>query len=166
MGMMQLKSLIAYNIKVQLEKHGYPRTPADIGKLSRADDELLQAALKLIRQLENDARFSTVLATFHTFGINRDSFLVVLDELLVGEMNWARIMSIVAISGALAVMCMENGEDFKTDLIQDWTVSFTEVKLKKWMDNNNGMVNMNQASIWVCVCVGGGGGGVRTSLII
>ena len=145
---MDLKTLIAYNIDFQLEKTGYSRTrDSNYRNFSRADEEILQAALKISSQLENDARFSGILASFQTFGVSKESFLYVLDQLLVGEINWARIMSVVTLSGTLAVQCMENNEEYKTDLIQDWASSFAEVKLKIWMDNNNGLVNIISFSL-------------------
>ena len=55
---------------------------------------------------------------------SRDAFQVILDQLLIGEINWARVLSIVALSGSLAVQCAEKGEEKMIDLIRDWTASF------------------------------------------
>ena len=62
-----------------------------------------------------------------------------MDQLLIGELNWARVLSIVALSGSVAVQCAEKGEEKKIDLIQDWAASFAEVKLAPWIEASHGI---------------------------
>ena len=67
-----------------------------------------------------------------------------MDQLLIGELNSARILSIVALSGSLAVQCAEKGEEKKVDLIRDWTALFAEVKLAPWIEANHGMEGLRE----------------------
>ena len=41
----------------------------------------------------SDLRFSNTLEYFRKFGVSRDTFQVVLDQLLIGELNWERVLS-------------------------------------------------------------------------
>ena len=72
-----------------------------------------EGILRICAQLESDVWFSDTLEYFRKFGISRDAFQIVLDQLLIGELNWARVLSIVALSGSLAVQCAEKGEEKK-----------------------------------------------------
>ena len=67
-----------------------------------------------------------------------------MDQLLIEELNWARVLSIVALSGSLAVQCAEKGEEKKIDLIQDWAASFAEEKLATWIEANHGMEGLRE----------------------
>lgn len=142
---MDLRELISYYIDLKLEKAGTVLARnAGYRNLSDTDKEVLQGVLTICSQLENDNRFTDVLASFHEFGISQETFLVVLDQLLIGELNWARVMSVLTLSGALSVQCGEIGEENKIDLIEDWANSFAEVKLRSWIDSNNGMEGLRQ----------------------
>ena len=137
--MMDLKKIITHYIDFQLEKSGHPalRTCKNLPSVGM---DVFEDVLKLCAQLESDLRFSDILDSFLKFGVSKETFLVVLDQLLIGELNWARVLSVVALSGRLAVQCVENGEENKLDLIQDWATSFAEVKLGPWIEANDGMV--------------------------
>lgn len=142
---MDLKELMSYYIDFQLENSGTTLAKdTRYRNFSDADKDSFRAVLTICSQLEHDVRFSEVQASFHKFGVNKDSFFVVLDQLLIGELNWARIMSVVTLTGALARQCRENGEEYKIDLIQDWASSFAEVKLGPWIDSNNGMEGLRE----------------------
>ena len=103
-----------------------------------ADRDIFEGVSKICAQLESDVRFSDTLEYFRRFGVSRDAFQVVLDQLLIGELNWARVLSIVALSGSLAVQCAEKGEEKKIDLVRDWAASFAEMKLAPWIEDNHG----------------------------
>ena len=111
---------------------------------SPADGDIFKGILRICAQLESDVRFSDTLEYFRKFGVSRDTFRVVLDQLLIGELNWARVLSIVALSGSLAVQCAERGEEKKIYLIQDCGASFAEVKLAPWIEANHGMEGLRQ----------------------
>ena len=74
---------------------------------SPADRDIFKGILRICAQLESDVRFSDTLEYFRKFGVSRDTFWVVLDQLLIRELNWVRVLSIVALSGSLAVQCAE-----------------------------------------------------------
>lgn len=136
--MVDLREIIASYIDLQLEECGHPALRSS--KLFRsADRDVFEDVSKLCHRLESDARFSDILESFRKFGVSQETFLVVLDQLLIGELNWARVLSLVALSGTLAVQCAENCEENKIDLIQDWATSFAEVKLGPWIEANDGM---------------------------
>ena len=82
--------------------------------------DIFESISRICAQLESDDRFSDTLEYFRKFGVSRDAFQVVLDQMLIGELNWACVLSIVALSGSLAVQCAEKGEEKKIYLIQDW----------------------------------------------
>ena len=77
-------------------------------------------------------------------GVSRDTFQVVLDQLLIVELNWAHVLSIVALSGSLVVQCAEKGEEKKIDIIEDWAASFAEVKLAPWIEANHGIEGLRE----------------------
>ena len=141
--MADLREIIACYIDFQLEKSGHPALRT-CKQLPSADRDVFKDVSKLCARLESDARFSDILESFRKFGVSQETFLVVLDQLLIGELNWARVLSLVALSGTLAVECAENCEYNKIDLIQDWATSFAEVKLGPWIEANDGMV---------CICL-------------
>ena len=63
----------------------------------------------------------------------------------VAEIRSQRVLSIVALSGSLAVRCAEKGEEKKIDhLIQNWAASFAEVKLAPWIEANHVMEGLIQ----------------------
>ena len=100
--------------------------------------------MRICAQLESDVRFSDTLKYFRKFSVSRDAFQVVLGQLLIGKLDWAHVLSIVALSGSLAVQCAEKGEEKKIDLIQDWAASFAEVKLALWIEANHGMEGLRE----------------------
>ena len=82
------------------------------------------------------------LGTFRKFGISQETFLFVLDQLLIRKVNWPRALSLVGLPGILAFQCAENCEENKIDPIQDWVTSVAEVKLRPWIEafHGNGMI--------------------------
>ena len=111
-GMAGLKEIITCYVDFRLGRSGYPELKI-CKDHSPADRDILEGVSKICTQLESDVRFSDTLVYFRRFGISRDAFQVVLDQLLIGELNWARILSIVALSGSLAVKCAGKGEEKK-----------------------------------------------------
>ena len=134
--MADLREIISCYVDFRLGRGGYP----ELKDHSPADGDIFE----ICAQLESDVRFSDTLEYFIKFGVSRDAFQVVLDQLLVGELNWARVLSIVALFGSLAVQCAEKGEEKKIDLIRDWAASFAEVKLAPWIEANQGMEGLRQ----------------------
>ena len=133
-----MREIITSYIDSRRGRSGYPELKI-CKDHSPADRDIFEGVLRICAQLQSDLWFSNTLDYFRKFGISRDTFQVVLDQLLIGELNWAHVLSIVALSGSLAVQCAEKGEEKKIDLIQDWAVSFAEVKLAPWIEANHGM---------------------------
>ena len=129
-------STLLRSVPVKNERWG--RSDGDIPRIA------VEGVSKICAQLESDVRFSDTLEYFRRFGVSRDAFQVVLDQLLIGELNWAHVFSIVALSGSLAVQCAEKGEEKKIDLVRDWAASFAEVKLAPWIEANHGMEGLRQ----------------------
>ena len=102
--MANLKDIITCYVDFCLGRSGYPPPPSD--------RDIFEGVLRICAQLQSDVRFSNTLEYFRN-GVSRDTFRVVLDQLLIGELNWARVLSIVALSGSLAVQCAEKGEEKK-----------------------------------------------------
>ena len=138
-SMADLREVIACYIGHQLEKSGHPAFRT-CKWLPSTNKDVFEDVSNLCARLESDTRFSDILESFRKFGVSQETFLIVLDQLLIGELNWARVLSIVALSGTLAVQCATQGEENKIYLIQDWATSFAEVKLGSWIEANNGMV--------------------------
>ena len=90
--------------------------------------------------MERDARFTDVVTSFRRFGVEKDRFNAVLEQLFIDELNWPRVMSVVCLTGALAVLCTERGNKHKIDFIQDWAGSFAKEKLNPWIKANGGLV--------------------------
>lgn len=134
---MEFKTFISIYINFRLRKNGFLNRGCSI--CSESQKEIFQAVLNICAQLERDARFSDVLTSFRKFGITKESFIMVLDQLLIGELNWMRVMSVVTLSGSLAVECMNRGEEHKIDLIEDWASSFADTKLRHWIERNGGL---------------------------
>ena len=136
--MADLREIITCNVDFRLGGSGYPEL-----KICKdhppADGDIFKGILRICAQLESDVRFSDTSEYFRKFGVSRDTFPVVLDQLLIGELNWALVLSIVALSGSLAVQCAEKGEEKNIDLIRDWAASFAEVKLAPWIEASHGM---------------------------
>lgn len=136
---MELKTLISLYIKLKLRENGFlPNEFFPV--LESSEKEILSAALVICSEIEEDARFSDVLSPFRRFGIELETFNVVVEELLVSEMNWPRVMSLVSLTGVLAIECMERGDEHKVDFIQDWAGAFAEEKMNPWIENNGGLV--------------------------
>lgn len=138
---MEFKTLISIYTNFRLRKNGF--LGRDCAVSAESQKEIFQAVLNICAQLERDARFSDVLTSFRKFGITKESFITVLEQLLIGELNWMRVMSVVTLSGALAVESMNRGEEHNIDLIQDWASSFADTKLRHWIERNGGLVNMH-----------------------
>ena len=140
---MYLKPLIFYYVEFRLKRNisrqkenGFKDTLTDF------DCDMLDEAVNLCFRMEKDVRFKEALASFRQCDINEETFTTVLDQLLIGDMNWARVLSVVTFTGALAVHCKDNGEEGKIDAIKHWANTFVEKKLRRWIKNNNGLVSL------------------------
>ena len=138
-GMADLRQIITCYVDFRLGGSGYPELKI-CKDHSPADRDIFEGVSEMCAQLESDLRFSNTLEYFRKFGVIGDAFQVVLDKLLIGELNWARVLSIVALSGSLAVQCAERGEE----KIRDCAASFAEVKLAPWIEANHGMEGLRQ----------------------
>ena len=120
-----MREIITSYTDSRLGRSGYPKLKI-CKDHSPADRDIFEGVLRICAQLQSDLRFSNTWDYFRKFGVSRDTFrqsILVLDQLLIGELNWARVLSIVALSGRLAVQCAEKWEEKKIDLIQDWAAS-------------------------------------------
>ena len=104
-----MREIITSYTDSRLGRSGYPELKI-CKDHSPADRDIFEGVSKIRAQRESDVRFSDTLEYFRRFGVSRDMFQVVLDQLLIGEFNWARVLSIVALSGSLAVQCAEKGK--------------------------------------------------------
>ena len=95
-----MREIINSYIDSRLGRSGYPELKI-CKDYSPANRDIFEGVLRICAQLESDVRFSDTLKYFIKFGVSRDAFQVVLDQLLIGELNWARVLSIVALSGSL-----------------------------------------------------------------
>ena len=138
-----MREIITCYVDSRLGGSGYPDLKI-CKDHSPADRDIFEGISRICAQLESDVRFSATLEYFRKFGVSSDAFQVVLDQLLIGELNWAGVLSIVALSGSLAVQCAEKGEEKKIYLIQDWAASFAEVKLAPWIEANHGMEGLRE----------------------
>lgn len=136
---MSLNRIISFYITVRL-KEGECLDNECLERVTYSDKEKYYRVVKICQKMEEDDRFSDVLDLFRIFGVNESCFIKVLDQLLDGEMNWARVLSVVTLSGALAIHCRENGDDEKIKDIRAWTDSFLDKNLKIWIEDNGGVV--------------------------
>ena len=140
MKSMDFKTLISYYMDIKLRKVGVVLN-GHIIEVSENEKDILKVVEKLCAQMEGDARFEDILLSFRKFGVSKETFLTVLDQLLIGDLNWSRVLSVIALSGELAVQCVERDEEHKIDLIQDCAIAFADVKLKDWIVRQGGLVN-------------------------
>ena len=140
MKSMDIKTLISYYMDIKLRKVGVVLNGHKI-EVSENEKDILKVVEKLCAQMEGDARFEDILLSFRKFGVSKETFLTVLDQLLIGDLNWSRVLSVIALSGELAVQCVERDEEHKIDLIQDCAIAFADVKLKDWIIRQGGLVN-------------------------
>ena len=138
-----MREIITSYIDSRLGRSGYPELQI-CKEHSPADRDIFEGVLRICAELQSDLRFSDTLEYFRRFYVSTDTFQAVLDQLLIGELNWARILSIVALSGSLAVQCAEKGVEKKIDLIQDWAASFAEVKLAPWIEASHGIEGLRE----------------------
>ena len=64
-------------------------------------------------------------------------------EIFVDGIDWARIVSLFAFAGGLAVDCVLSGSSVHIPRIKVWTTEFIETDLVEWIQENGG---------WVCDC--------------
>ena len=107
-----MRKIITSYIDSRLGRSGYPELK--YAKTILLPTGTFSKVLRICAELQSDLRFSNTLDCFRKFGVSRDTFQVALDQLLIGELNWACVLSIVALSGSLAVQCAEKGEEKKT----------------------------------------------------
>ena len=136
---MDLKTLISLYINIKLRESRLLNNK-HFPVLEGSEKDILSAAVAICSEMESDARFTDVVTSFRRFGVEKNRFNAVLEQLLIGELNWPRVMSVVCLTGALAVLCTERGNEHKIDFIQDWAGSFAEEKLNPWIKANGGLV--------------------------
>ena len=136
---MSLNRIISFYITVRL-KECECLDNEYLEKAACSNGEKYYRVVKICQEMEEDCRFSDVLGVFRIFGVSESCFIKVLDQLLDGEMNWARVLSVVTLTGALAVHCRENGDEEKITEIRNWADSFLDKNLKNWIEDNGGVV--------------------------
>ena len=126
---MELKTLtcLSLYIKIKLRENSLSLNE-NFPVLEGSEKEILSATVVICSEIEEDASFSDILAPFRRFGVELEIFNTVVGELLVDELNWPRVLSVVSLAGALAVVCTERGDEHKIDFIQDWAGVFAQEK--------------------------------------
>ena len=136
---MELKTLIWLYINIKLRENGL-LSSEHVPMLEDSEKDILTAAVAICSELEHDPRFTDIVASFRSFGVEMATFNTVVKELLCGELNWSRVMSVVSLAGALAVVCTERGDEHKIDFILDWAGVFAQEKMNPWVKANGGLV--------------------------
>lgn len=72
----------------------------------------------------------------------RTIFLAVVNELFAEGATWSRIVALFALSGALSLACMTNGQRHLVNSIVEWTCIYIKTHLVHWIDDHNGWVNI------------------------
>lgn len=135
---MSIYTFIAYYIDIRLNNKEHLVN----GYLHR-NQEQLQNAVEICMEMEEDDRFAEIIAVFRESGISEANFNKVLEQLLIGEMNWARFLTVLTLSGALAAYCKDHGDTDKTVTIKEWATAFIKKNLENWIDDKGGMVYLN-----------------------
>ena len=73
---------------------------------SPADRDIFEGISRICAQLESYIRFSDTLEYLRKSGVSRDAFQVVLDQLLIGELNWA-FKSHLNVHTELPIICVQ-----------------------------------------------------------
>ena len=136
---MELKTLIWLYTKFKLREDGL-LNDQQFPVLESSENDILSTAIAMCLEIECDPNFPVILASIRNFGMERMTFSTVIEQLLVGELNWHRVMSVVSLAGALSVECAQRGDVQKIDLIQDWAGGFAQEKMNPWVKANGGLV--------------------------
>ena len=136
---MELKTLIWLYIKFKLREDGL-LNGQQFPVLEGSENDILSTAIAMCFEIEQDPNFPVILASLRNFGVERETFSTVIEQLLVGELNWHRVMSVVSLAGALSIECAQRGDVHKIDLIQDWAGVFAQEKMNSWVKANGGLV--------------------------
>lgn len=126
--------------KRRLKKSGHiwQTSPVEICQ----NNKVIDTACKLCDEFES--RYENVFRKlgheFDNIDLTVDSFHSVLDELCEGELNWGRVTGILTFASVMAVITMDKNKDYhdRVELIRDWTCSYMQSKVDKWMKQNNG----------------------------
>lgn len=68
-------------------------------------------------------------------------FMSVANELFATSITWAKVVSLFAFAGGLAVDCVFGGSTMHVSRVKSWTTEFIETELMEWIQKEGGWVS-------------------------
>lgn len=126
-----------------LKKQGLNYEDEDV-QIAEEDKEIFHAIAARCSEVEKYALFDHCVLELREAGLTQENYYTTLKELIGDEPNWGRVLSVVALSGALVADCRKRNEERNILYITDWTVSFAQRKLRRWIEANGGLTSVLQ----------------------
>lgn len=128
--------------KQRLKKAGHiwQTSPVEICR----NNKVIETLCKLCDEFESryEDVFRKLGHEFDNSDLTVDSFNSVLDHLIEDGLNWGRVIGILTFASVMAVIAMKKSKDCQVELIRDWTCSYMQKNVEKWMKQNNGWVGI------------------------
>ncbi|KAK3588706.1 hypothetical protein CHS0354_026023 [Potamilus streckersoni] len=135
---LNLNCIVSDYINYRLKKGGYVWSTSP--KITVPDNEVLLTVRRICDEFEErfSNQFRDMCSSCAQVDVNAESLNLVFEELIGKELNWGRVVGILAFSGVMALQCMLSGQANKVDYIVDWTCSFISKRVEPWTREHNG----------------------------
>jgi len=128
-----------FNYRIQKEGYDWQVSPTR----NCPNNKVNIAVRKLCQEFEAKygKQFQEMCHTCATLGLERDSYVEVLNQLLeVDGLNWGRVIAIFAFGGQMCLNSMANNCPNEVDFVREWTYSFMHKNVDQWIRENGGWV--------------------------
>lgn len=129
-----------FNYRIQKEGYDWQVSPTR----NCPDNKVNLALRKLCAEFEEKygKQFQDMCHSCAQLGFEKDSYVEVLNQLLdVDGLNWGRVVAIFAFGGQMCLFSMAQHKEHNVDLLREWTCTFIQTHVEKWIRENGGWVS-------------------------
>ena len=125
----------------QLKRHGHHQLVKQLRSFQPPSDRAAKCLEIITNQLAEERREQLEEMCFElqiTKETLKETFDTISDEMFHDSVNWGRVVTFIAFSGALANYCADHGLKGEVENIIDWTEEFVHDRLMQWIMQSGG----------------------------
>ena len=138
---MDTACVVTNYLNYRIQKAGYKWQVSPTKGGCPGDNKVNLAVRKLCARFEENYKneFTDMSKTCTHLGLERDGYIEVLYQLLEeDDLNWGRVIAVLAFSGQMCLYSMASKQPTNVDLVREWTYNFIHKNVNPWISANGG----------------------------
>ena len=130
----------------QLRKNGYTSLAGSVTANFKTHSKMIEHLVNKITNRFADERKEQLEEICFELQISsenlQETFQTISDEMFRNNINWSRIVSFIAFSGALTLYCAEHNMQSRVPDVLRWIEDFVVERLSMWISSNGGWTGL------------------------